>query len=328
MANANAPTIWALSDGRAGMRNQALGLAEAVARRTPARVIEKTLAIRAPWDRLPTGLWGDPFAKLDPASDDLGPPFPDVLIACGRRTVPFALAMPPATLTVQTQDPRVDPARFGLVIPPAHDGVDGANVFPILGSPNRLTDDRLAKDAKTLAGHLPDLPSPLAAFLIGGDSKDHKMSAAAVSGIADVAEAAAQAGYGLLATFSRRTPETAIAYLAEAFEALPAWVWNGHDIPGLGNPYFGILGLADRLLVTSESANMLTDAGFTGRPVHALPLQGGAAKWRRFYEQLTAHRVLAPDAGLTDEWAYEPLRETERAAEAVAAMMAERGFAD
>ena len=326
MTTADAPTIWALSDGRAGMRNQALGLAEAVARRVPALVTEKTLAIREPWDRLPAALWGDPYKRLADTSDDLGPPYPDVLIACGRRTIPFALAMPETTLTVQTQDPRTDPARFGLVIPPAHDSLDGPNVFPILGSPNRLTEERLARDAAKLAGHLPDLPRPLAAFLIGGDSKDHRMTPHAVAGIADVAEAAAGAGYGLLATFSRRTPEAAIAYFAESFERLPAWVWDGRDVPGLGNPYLGMLGLAERLFVTNESANMLAEAGFTGRPIHTLPLQGGAPKWRRFHAQLTAHGVLDPEAGIADDWTYAPLRETDRAAEAVVAAMAARGI--
>ena len=322
----DAPTIWALSDGRAGMRNQALGLAEAVARRTGARVTEKTLAVRQPWDRLPTALWGDPWSKLAEGSDDLGPPFPDVLIGCGRRTVPFALAMPEATLTVQTQDPRVDPARFDLVVPPAHDGLEGANVFPILGSPNRLTEERLAEDARKLAARIPDLPRPFSVFLIGGDSKDYRMTPHAVAGIADVMTEAARLGHGLLVTFSRRTGEGAMMHLLEALEGLPAWAWDGRDLPGLGNPYFGLLGLADRVFVTSESANMLAEAGFTGRPVHALPLQGGSAKWRRFHAQLTEHGVLNPDAGLGDDWTYEPLRETDRAAEAVAAAMAELGL--
>ena len=326
MGEANAPTIWALSDGRAGMRSQALGLAEATARLTGARVVEKAITIRQPWDRLPTALWGDPSSRLAEGSDAMTPPWPGVLVACGRRTVPFALAMPDTVLTVQCQDPRTDPARFGLVVPPAHDGLDGPNVFPLLGSPNRLTEDRLARDAEALAARLPPLPRPLSVFLIGGHSKDHRMTPAALHGIADVAEAAANLGQGLLVSFSRRTPEGAIAFLAEAFEALGAWVWDGHDLPGLGNPYFGLLGLADRLFVTSESANMLTEAAFTGRPVHALPLQGGGAKWRRLHAQLTEHGVLDPEAGIADEWSYAPLRETDRAAEAVAAAMHARGL--
>ena len=331
MTRADAPTIWAVSDGRAGIRAQALGLAEATARLTGAVVTEKRLAIRRPWDRLPARAWGDPFARLAAGSDDLAPPWPDVLIGCGRRAVPFAEAMPERTLTVMCQDPRVKPARFGLVVPPVHDGLDGANVFAILGSPNRLTEARLAADAAKLEAALPPLPRPLTALLIGGDSKDHRMTPAGVAGILDVAEACAGLGQGLLVSYSRRTPEAAIAALTEGLENLPAWIWDGRDVPdagrgGLRNPYFGMLGLAGRVLVTSDSANMVTEAAFTGRPVHLLPLQGGGAKWRRFHAGLAAHGVLRPDAGLGDDWTYPPLRETDRAAQVVVAAMAERGL--
>ena len=44
-----APVAWVLHDGKAGMRSQALGLAEA----TGFRIVEKPLTIRAPWSLLP-----------------------------------------------------------------------------------------------------------------------------------------------------------------------------------------------------------------------------------------------------------------------------------
>ena len=75
-----------------------------------------------------------------------------------------------------------------------------------------------------------------------------------------------------------------------------------------------MLGLAERIYVTGESANMLTDAAFTGKPVHMLPLEGGAPKWKRFHASLIDRGVLNPEAGPEDLWTYEPLRETDRAA--------------
>ena len=315
--------IWALSDGRAGMRNQALGLAEAVARRTNGGVAEKTLVIGRPWDRLPSWAWGDPFARLLPESDPLRPPWPDVLVACGRRTVPFGTALSDRCLTVQTQDPRTDPRRFGLVVPPIHDGLTGANVFPIHGSPNRLTEGALARDARELEAALPPLPRPLAAVLIGGDSRDYRMTAEATARIVETLTEAART-HGLLVTFSRRTPPGAEAALRAALAPLPAWVWDGQPVGTLANPYLGLLGLADRVFVTEESANMVSEAAFTGRPVHLLPLEGGAAKWGRFHAALEERGVLRPEAGLTENWSYEPLRETDRAADAVVAALAAR----
>ena len=315
--------IWAVSDGRAGMRSQALGLAEAVARRTGGAVTEKTLAVRQPWDRLPTWAWGDPFARLAPEGDPLTPPWPDVLVACGRRTVPFGAALSDRCLTVQTQDPRTDPGRFGLVVPPIHDGLTGPNVVPIHGSPNRLTGEALARDARALASALPALPRPLAAVLVGGNSRDYRMTGTATERIASVLAQAARR-HGLLVTFSRRTPPEAEATLRAALAPLPAWVWDGRPVGALANPYLGLLGLADRVLVTEESTNMVSEAAFTGRPVHLLPLEGGAPKWRRFHAGLAERGVLRPGAGLTEDWFYEPLRETGRAADAVVAALAAR----
>ena len=42
------PIVWAVHDGKIGMANQALGLAEAVG----YPVIEKAVALRAPWRHL------------------------------------------------------------------------------------------------------------------------------------------------------------------------------------------------------------------------------------------------------------------------------------
>ena len=305
------------------MRSQALGLAEAVARRIGGTVTEKTLAIREPWDRLPTWAWGDPFARLAPGGDALTPPWPDLLVACGRRTVPFGAALSDRCLTVQTQDPRTDPGRFGLVVPPIHDGLTGPNVVPIHGSPNRLTGEALARDARELARVLPPLPRPFGAVLIGGDSRDYRMTEAATARIAETLTGAART-HGLLVTFSRRTPPEAEAALRAALAPLPAWVWDGAPVGALANPYLGLLGLAGCVLVTEESANMVSEAAFTGRPVHLLPLDGGAAKWRRFHAALTERGVLRPGAALTEDWSYEPLRETDRAADAVVAALAAR----
>ena len=49
-------SIWVVSDGRAGIENQALGLAEAVQRLTPAEIATRHIRWRAPFDRLPSAL--------------------------------------------------------------------------------------------------------------------------------------------------------------------------------------------------------------------------------------------------------------------------------
>ncbi|MBW8733108.1 MAG: mitochondrial fission ELM1 family protein, partial [Asticcacaulis sp.] len=86
-------TVWTVSDGRAGIENQALGLAEAVARQTPAEITVKRLHFAPLFDRLPTALKIAPEAMLAPDSDRIDAPFPDIWIAAGRASLPFSLRM-------------------------------------------------------------------------------------------------------------------------------------------------------------------------------------------------------------------------------------------
>src|SRR5436189_1644388 len=84
-----APVVWVLHDGKAGMASQALGLAEA----TGFPFIEKRLAIRFPWTCLPPQLWFMPLRAVAGNGASLAPPWPDLVIGCGRNTAKPALAI-------------------------------------------------------------------------------------------------------------------------------------------------------------------------------------------------------------------------------------------
>lgn len=320
--------IWAVSDGRAGMENQVLGLAEAVQRRIPASIVVKRISVDRTIEALPPVFWGDPFKHLTDDGDRLEPPWPDVFIGCGRRVVPFAKALRQHCYTVQTQDPRTKPEHFGMVVPPLHDRLRGQGVVPIQGSPNRLTKERLRIEGQLLRMSLPAdirLKTSYAGALIGGPSKDYRWNGRVEDAIMSQIAAAVEAGHFVLATLSRRTPRGFAERLHYAFKPNKLWLWDGQPVGPIDNPYFGILGLANRILVTEESANMITEAAFTGKPVHLLPMAGGAAKWRRFHKALTERGVLRPDATMRETWSYAPLRETDRVADEIVKRLTARG---
>src|SRR3981189_3299089 len=75
-----APVVWVLHDGKPGMASQALGLAEA----TGFPFIERQLSARAPWAGLPPQLWLAPFGAVSTEAGPLQPPWPDLVIGCGR----------------------------------------------------------------------------------------------------------------------------------------------------------------------------------------------------------------------------------------------------
>jgi len=303
--------IWAVSDGRAGIEAQALGLAEAVARRKPAHIAVKRIGWKAglgrlPWPLIPPGArTGDPIAA----------PYPDIWIAAGRATLPLSTRMlawsKGKTFVVQAQAPRAPLDRFDLVVPPEHDGLQGPNVFPILGAPNRVTPETLTLELAKFQDRLAPLPHPRVAVIVGGKSKAHGLSPVRARELAaDISRAVGAAGGSLLLSFTRRTPAPARAAMTAALSHLPGIIWNGAG----ENPYFAFLAAADAILVTEDSTNLATDAAATGKPLFVLPMDGRSRKLERFHAELRRRGVARPFAGELTAEPYPPLLETDRAA--------------
>ncbi len=308
-------TIWAVSDGRAGIANQVLGLAEAIARLVPATVTPKTLRYQQLFDRWPTALKLFPDAMLATGSDSIVAPWPDLWIAAGRATLPHSLKMKGKTFVVQLQDPRHNVRAFDLVIAPEHDRVAGDNVLSLIGSTNRITPERLAEAYVGWQSRIDALPHPRVAVLIGGRSKAYDLDAAHAEIVAaEVRSAVETSGGSALVTVSRRTPEDARQVLATAFVDLPGVF---HDGAG-DNPYFAFLHAADHFLVTEDSVNMATEAATTGKPLQILSLTrrslGSGEKFEDFHETLRARGVSHPFNGHLAGEAYPPLNETDKAA--------------
>jgi mitochondrial fission protein ELM1 len=307
-------SIWAVSDGRAGIEGQTTGLAEAVARLRPSEVSIKRVGWRGGVDRLPWRMHVLPRLALAPGSG-VAPPWPDLWIAAGRATLALSVGVrrwsQGRTFVVQLQDPRVDPARFDLVIPPRHDGLTGPNVVPITGSPHGITPETLAEARARFADRLGDLPGPRVAVLIGGNSKAYELTSRRAAVLAgEIARAVTETGGSLMLTFSRRTPMAARTQMTSRLRDLPGMIWDESG----ENPYVAFLAYADHILVTEDSTNMATQAAATGKPVHLLTLDGGGAKFRRLHDELEGLGVARPFSGWLEDWTYPPLAETERAA--------------
>ncbi len=303
---------WVVTDGRAGIEAQALGLAEAIARRAPVEIIPKRLRVRAPYRSLPREVWRDPFAHLEGDSDPVSPPWPDLWIGCGRLSVPFSIAArkrAPNAFVVQLQNPRAPLGAFDLVIPPEHDGVRGENVFPILGSPNRI-------DPTTLQNSIVPGLAPVA-VLVGGENKVFRFDE---QDAATLAEKLVALQTPLDVTVSRRTPRAASELLRSILGDFASRFFDPErsETP---NPYPAMLATARAILVTEDSVNMAAEAASTGKPVYILPLRrkpfAHARKFDAFHEGLRARNAARLFRGAIESWSYEPLDETGRAADAV-----------
>jgi uncharacterized protein len=323
VVEASAPTAWVLHDGKAGMRSQALGLAEA----TGFRLVEKPLTIRSPWSLLPPQLWPLPRYAVADGRSLLTPPWPDVVIGCGRNTVVSALAIRRAsggrTVAAQVQDPRLGRDEFDLLLVPEHDHLRGPRVITTKGALHRVTTEKLAVERRRFP-ELAALPPPVLGVLIGGSNRAYRLTLDKLREIADAIAASLRAtGGSAVVTPSRRTGEAGIAVLRERLEGLPAVIWD----MTADNPYFAYLAIADAFLVTADSVSMISEAAATGRPVHIIGLDGGDAKFARFHQTMRDAGITRPFTGQVETWRYTPLDDTARAGAALRALVLGRSQA-
>ena len=262
---AEAP-CWIVTDGAAGNVRQATALAAAMRVRT----LDIVLALRAPWSWLAPRLTrGMRLAIRGESRRHLAPPWPAMVIGCGRRAAVLTRYLREIsagrTFAVQILDPRIDPAHFDLVVAPRHDALGGANVIQTLGALNPVDDAWLAAGVAEFPT-LRQLPQPRTALLIGGPRKGLEMSDAWFDDtLARTAALVARDRGSLMITCSRRTPERWRAHLHGLLRDGCTHLWTGAR-DGV-NPYQGYLGAADRIVVTPDSVNMLSEACATGRPV-------------------------------------------------------------
>lgn len=288
--------IAVLTDGRAANRAQALGLAQALAARLPARVEAATWAPPHLLDRLPSAL----LARLP-----LAPPAvaADLAIGAGRRgNLAAALLRRRGVRAVAVLDPHLPHRCFDAVVLPEHDGPAPPGTLRTLGALHGLSAAGIAAAPRPF----PDLPGPRLAVLLGGPSRSARFGAAEAEAL--LADLARFRGWSLLATASRRTPQALLPRLRAAIPAL--WLWDGTG----PNPYPGLLAVADAVLVTADSVSMASEAAATGRPVFVSGLAGAGPKQAAFHAALAARGIARPAAAGPADWRYPPLDEAGRMA--------------
>ncbi len=269
------PTVWLLTDDRPGNSTQSRGLAEALG--WPFEEIPLRFGAAS---YLPNPIVGATLSGLEQASRaKISPPWPDLVIAAGRRTAPVARFIKDAsggrTRIVQLGRKGANPAEpFDLAVTPVY-----ARLFPhprrleTLTPLTRIRPEALAEAAARWRTLFDDAPSPRIALLVGGDSQRHEFDSEIAERMGrEVAAFAKRAGGSVFATTSRRTPDDAARALASALDgAAHVYRWTPEASPK-ENPYLGYLALADAFVVTGESESMIAEACATGKPVFIYPL--------------------------------------------------------
>lgn len=300
-----AVTSWILSEGYAGLQAQALGLAEAAGLSPDLRVLRP----RAPWKWVAAALWPAPLAAV---SEAVRAPLPDLVIGCGGVAAAVGAALHRSRCpVVQVQHPRMDPRRFDVVVVNRHDELTGPNVVVTRTALHRVTPARLQEAARQWQPRLAHLKRPWVAVLVGGSNGRFRLDAAVGAELAGQLVGMMQRdGVGVAVTPSRRTDPAVTRILTEALAPLGGYVWDGTG----ENPYFGMLALADAIVVTIDSVSMISEAAATSAPVLLASLPGRSRRNGLFTAELLKEGRVREFTGRLELWPVAPLDDTAEAA--------------
>ncbi len=296
---------WVISEGLAGLRAQALGLAEAAGLSAELRELQPA----APWKWIAAKFWPNPLAAVP---DAVRAPLPSLAIGCGGMAGAVLAALRRHSMrVVQVQNPRMDIRRFDLIVAGRHDELTGPNVFVTRTALHRVTPARLAAGAEAWRDRLAPYRRPLVAVLLGGSNGRYRLdqqSGARLAG--ELATMAGRDKVGIVVTPSRRTDRAVTDLIRQALAPCGGWVW---DLTG-ENPYFGMLALADLIIVTQDSMSMISEAAATTVPVMFAPLPGSWKRQRLFLRPLLDEDRVRPFGGHFSTWPVNPLNDTPAAA--------------
>lgn len=292
--------VWGLVDDRTGHTGQVLGVIGKLGLPFVLKRLDYNWKVH-----LPTSLFGASLATLnDSHSAPIGAPWPALVIAAGRRTVPIAHYIKkksPKTVIAYLMWPG-SAEGFDLVAVPKHDNIANAgNIITTIAPLHAVTPETLNAAREAWLPRFNHLPRPWVAVTIGGHTKGGKYAAADWRELITRARALAPTGT-LMVTTSRRTPKEALdiisPLLAGGANILHRWDTDKD------NPYLGLLGCADAIIPTGDSLSMCTEACVSGKPVYIFaPAHAIPKKHQRLHQALYDKGLAKPlDETSSLEW--------------------------
>ena len=283
---------WCITDGSNGMISQAIGLSNAMGLVT----IKKTVKIRNPWHRLPTGWYPTPRYAIQNLDEFPLDTCPKYVISCGKRSVyasrHIKSCLGEKVTTIHIQDPRISSRNFDYVIAPFYDKISGPNVITNQYNINHITPELLQKEIQAHRQYLPHTNKPITLITLGGTNRHFDFTEADIAKMSDIISALAASNemhYFIL--FSRRTPEKIKDYCIKRFETSKNIdVWQHESC----NPYLALLGLASNIILTCDSTSMLSEAISTQKPtyVYQLPLKKQHSRIQHFIDKLVSEKII------------------------------------
>lgn len=290
------PRVWLLLGEKRGDNAQIVNLAAAVGWDYEIR----NVFVKSEW------VTGKPRVKprLDhidlSRSDPIEGPWPDLVITAGRRLSCVALWIERAsggrTRLVMVGKPRRMFDEFDLIVVARHYAMSPAPNVAFHDLPLMQVDPVVLDTAKSVwRSRLDEMPKPLTALMVGGPTGGLRFDLDTARDLFEkTLSSVAESGGSLYITTSRRTPPDIVEMLrAECPPNARLFVFDP-EASASDNPYHGLLGLADRFVVTTDSASMMVEVARLARALAIYPLESETGAFERALLALGLVRPLSP----------------------------------
>ena len=274
---------WVISDGTKGMENQSLALAKLLnvnfelVKYNPPYFLKKFPLIR----KLFISSVKDHLLK------NKSPP--SFIITTGKRMAGVSIALKfilkDRVKNIHIQNPKLPFEYFDLLLIPEHDNITAKNVIQTKGALTFFNFNELNKFQEREINLIKRSKKNLVLLMIGGNSKRHKPKNFDYYHLSmKVLEATKNLNCKLLVLLSRRTPLKAAKILNYSFIKHDE---NFQIVTSTEqNPYPEILQIADYIIVTSDSVNMVSETATLPIPLFVSKFSKETGKISDFLKNL------------------------------------------
>ena len=274
---------WVISDGTKGMENQSLALAKLLninfelVKYNPPYFLKKFPLIR----KLFISSVKDHLLK------NKSPP--SFIITTGKRMAGVSIALKfilkDKVKNIHIQNPKLPFEYFDLLLIPEHDNITAKNVIQTKGALTFFNFNELNKFQEREINLIKRSKKNLVLLMIGGNSKRYKPKNFDYYHLSmKVLEATKNLNCKLLVLLSRRTPLKAAKILNYSFIKHDE---NFQIVTSTEqNPYPEILQIADYIIVTSDSVNMVSETATLPIPLFVSKFSKETGKISNFLNNL------------------------------------------
>ena len=298
--------VWLILDDRPGHKTQLFGVGEEL-KKEGFEVFEKQIVFTK-WAKIPNflkpsylfGLEKNSRSTLEAqlTAENAPANAPAIIIGAGRKTAPIvywlkrrAKKINPSlrVISVQLMDPKFRNSSYDLLVIPEHDNpLKRKNIYSVVTMPMAINEVLLKQEAEKWAKSLEKAIHPVIAIIVGGDTKEHKFTPSKAKRLVAYTNKLVHKFKGsIIVTNSRRTSKELTEYLNKNLHR----VLVRYDVnTSKDNPYYAFLNIADIIIVTGDSASMVSEACFFGKPVFIYdPTNIVPKKFRNFHKVLYKH---------------------------------------